>query len=103
MKMGLYMLYQSKIKQGQEETMDNLRTEFEDLYKKHNIEIIGAWANEEDSTETFYLSRYENKEDYEKKTGALRKDTRYAELTDKLKEVRLDSKAIRLIPKWLPE
>jgi hypothetical protein len=97
------MLYQSEIREGKEGTMDNLRALFEELYKKHNIEILGAWANADKPSETFYLSKYEDETDYKKKTEALRKDTKYEELTSKLQEIRVKSTATRLAPKWLPD
>jgi hypothetical protein len=95
------MLYQSKTKEDKESTMDTLRTQFEELYTKHNIEILGAWANADNLSETYYLSRYEDENDYKKKTEALRKDSKYQELTLKLQEIRLSSTATRLIPKWV--
>ena len=97
------MLYQSKTKEGKEDVMDNLRTLFEEIYKKHDIEILGAWANADDPSETFYLSRYEDENDYSKKTEELQQDETYKELTSKLLEIRVNSNATRLTPKWLPD
>lgn len=97
------MLYQSKVKEGQEDTMDELRSEFETVYKKHNIELLGAWANADDPSETFYISRYENETDFKRKTEELRQDSTYAELTARLKEIRVSSTSTQLTPKWMPE
>jgi hypothetical protein len=97
------MLYQSKIKEGKEGTMDKLRSLFEELYKKYNIEILGAWANLDNPSETFYISKYEDENDYRRKTEELRKDKTYAELTAKLQEIRVSSTSTRLKHKWLPE
>ena len=97
------MLYESKIKEDHVETMDELITQFEAIYKKHNIDILGAWANADEPSKIFYLSNYENEEDYKRKTEELRKDATYAELTTKLEEIRVSSSATRLTPKWLPD
>ena len=96
------MLYQTKIKEDHVDTMDELITQFEAVYEKHNVDILGAWANEDDPSEIFYQSKYENEEDYKRKIEELQKDASYAELTTKLEEIRVSSTATRLTPKWLP-
>ena len=96
------MLYKTKIKENQVETMDELITQFEAIYKKHNVDILGAWANEEDPSEIFYQSKYENEEDYKRKVEELQKDATYAELTTKLEDIRVSSTTTRLTAKWLP-
>jgi hypothetical protein len=97
------MLYQSKVKEGKAGVMDSLRSLFEGIYKKHDIEILGTWVNADDPYETFYLSKYEDENDYRKKTEALRKDATYTDLTQKLKEIRISSTATRLTPKWMSD
>ncbi len=97
------MLYQSKVKEGKDDVMDSLRSLFEGIYKKHNIEIVGTWVNADDPHETFYISKYEDENDYRKKTAELRKDETYIDLSSKLSEIRISSKATRLMPKWKPD
>ena len=82
--------------------MDELISEFEAVYKKHNVDILGAWANEDDPSEIFYQSKYESEEDYKRTVEELRNDADYAELTTKLEEIRVSSTTTRLTPKWLP-
>ncbi len=96
------MLYITKIKEDQVEAMDELITEFEAVYKKHNVDILGAWANEDDPSEIFYQSKYEDEEDYKRKVEELQKDATYVELTTKLEEIRVSSTSTRLAAKWLP-
>ena len=94
------MLYRNKSKQG---GLDDLRKEFEGIYKKYNVNIIGFWENADDPNEAYYLTKYEDEADYKSKTAKLRADERYAELTEKLNEVRVESKVTKLNPLWLPE
>ncbi len=101
--MPFYMLYRSKTKPEHVDRLDELRAEFEEIYKKHDINIVGFWENAEDSSEAYYLSRYEDESDYKKRTELLRSDERYVQLSKELEEIRVDSKATRLIPKWVPE
>lgn len=97
------MLYRTKSKNENSDELDELRTEFEGIYKKHNVDIIGFWENADDPQEVYYLTRYEDEADYKSKVNALRSDENYSRLTKKLEEVRLESQAVRLKPMWLPE
>ncbi|MHA2379427.1 MAG: hypothetical protein ACXADO_05435 [Candidatus Thorarchaeota archaeon] len=101
--MALYMLYQTKAKSEGHEKLDELRTEFEEIYKKYEVNIVGFWENAEDPSEIYYLSKYEDETDYKKKTERLRSDERYIQLNKQLNQARLDTKATRLRPIWLPE
>jgi hypothetical protein len=101
--MALYMLYHTKSKTEGHDELDELRTEFEEIYKKYEVDIVGFWENAEDTSEIYYLSKYEDEADYKKKTERLRSDERYTQLSKRLNELRLDSKATRLRPIWLPE
>ncbi|MFW9845653.1 MAG: NIPSNAP family protein [Candidatus Thorarchaeota archaeon] len=98
--MALYMLYRNKSKTG---GLDDLRKEFEGVYEKYNVNIIGFWENADDPNEVYYITRYEDEADYKTKVQQLRADARYAELTEHLKEVRADFQAVKLNPLWLPE
>lgn len=101
--MAIYMLYRTKSKGEKSGELDELRSEFEGIYKKYKVNILGFWENANDPTEAYYISRYEDEADYKSKTDQLRSDDRYAELTKKLEEVRLESEAIKLNPLWIPE
>lgn len=100
------MLYHSKAKpehRDRLEKIDEIRTKFEEIYRKYEVNIVGFWESAEDPTETYYLSKYENEDDYKRKVELLRSDERYVQLTKELDEIRLDTKATRLTPKWIPE
>jgi hypothetical protein len=101
--MAIYMLYRTKSKDEKRGELDELREEFEGIYKKYKVDILGFWENADDPNEVYYISKYENESDYKSKTDQLRSDKRYAELTKKLEEVRLESKAFKLNPLWTPE
>jgi hypothetical protein len=97
------MLYRTKSKNGNSDELDEMRIEFEGIYKKHNVDIIGFWENADDPSEVYYLSKFEDEADYKSKVEELRGDARYVELTKKLEEIRLESHAVRLKPMWVAE
>ena len=99
--MSMYMLYTTKAKSSEE--LDNLRVQFEEIYKRNKVDIVGFWVNAEAEDEFFYMSRYENEADYKEKVGKLREDEDYIRLGKELKEARLEFSATRLTPKWIPE
>jgi hypothetical protein len=98
--MAMYMLYRSKSKSGKE--MDDLRMKFEEIYKRHEVDIVGFWVNAEDEDEVFYLSKYKDENDYKKKVESLRSDEEYQRLGKKLEEVRTSFESTRLLP-MMPE
>ncbi|MBY8998813.1 MAG: NIPSNAP family protein [Candidatus Thorarchaeota archaeon] len=99
--MGLYMLYRSKAKNTEE--LDKLRLQFEEIYKRNKVDIVGFWTNADAEDEFFYMSRYKDEADYKNTVERLRKDEDYIRLGHELKEARLDFESTRLIPKWIPE
>lgn len=99
--MTFYMLYRSKAKSGKE--LDDLRLKFEEIYKKHEVDIVGFWVNAEDENEIYYMSKYENDEHYKTTVEKLQKDEDYVRLGVELKNARTESESKRLIPKWIPE
>ena len=101
--MAIYMLYRTKSKDDTPGKLDELRAEFEGIYKKYKVNIVGFWENAADSQEAYYLSKYEDEADYKSKTDQLRSDDRYVDLTKKLDAIRLESEAVKLKPLWIPE
>lgn len=99
--MALYMLYRTKSKSSEE--IDDLRMKFQEIYKNHNVDILGFWVNAEDESEVYYISKYEDENDYKKKVEELRSDDEYTRLTRDLQEVRQEFESTRLIPKWIPQ
>ena len=98
--MAMYMLYRSKSRSGKE--MDDLRMKFEEIYKKHEVDIVGFWVNAEDEDEVFYLSKYKDENDYKKKVENLRSDEEYVQLGKQLEEVRTSFESTKLLP-MIPE
>ena len=98
--MSMYMLYTTKAKSSQE--MDDLRVQFQEIYEKHKVDIVGFWVNAEAEEEFFYMSRYENEADYKNKVAMLQKDEDYIRLGSKVKEARMEFSSTRLVPKWVP-
>jgi hypothetical protein len=83
------MLYRVISKKDTIERMEKLRHQYQDLYKKHNINIIGIWWNAEDESESFYLARYENEDTFNKQVKEkLWADETYKSLVSELEEVR---------------
>ena len=66
------------------------------------MDIVGFWVNAEAEEEFFYMSRYENEEDYKNKVSLLQKDEDYIRLGSKVKEARMDFSSTRLVPMWVP-
>lgn len=99
--MAMYMLYTTKAKSSK--VLDDLRVKFEEIYKRHKVDIVGFWVNAEAEEEFFYMSKYENEEDYENKIAQLQKDEDYVRLGKEVKEARLEFQSTRLVPKWIPE
>ena len=96
--MPMYMLYTTKAKSSEE--MDNLRMQFQEIYKRHHIDIVGFWTNAEVEEEFYYMSKYEDENDYNKKVELLRQDEEYKRLTEKVKEARMSFDSKKLVPKW---
>ena len=97
------MLYHSKTKPEYVGKVEALRTKFEGLYKKYNIEVLGFWTVEGDDAEAYYISKYDSEEDYKTKVDLLRNDSEYQKLGEELKETRLSTEATRLVPMRVPE
>ncbi len=78
----LYKLY-SIIKSNKhtQEDIDRAQ-EFGKLYDKYGVHVVGAWVNEEDETEVYLITRYNDAAHYEETVGKLRADPKYVELTE---------------------
>lgn len=99
--MTFYMLYRSKAKSSDE--LDELRTKFEEIYKRHKVGIVGFWVNAEDESEAYYMSKYDSEEHYKSTVEKLRNDEDYVRLGGELEKARTENESKRLIPKWIPE
>ncbi len=99
--MAMYMLYTTKAKSSKE--MDNLRVKFEEIYKRHKVDIVGFWVNAEDESEAYYMSKYEDEAHYKSTVEKLRKDEEYVRLGQELEKTRVENESKRLLPKWIPK
>ncbi len=99
--MSMYMLYTTKAKSSKE--MDDLRVQFQEIYERHKVDIVGFWVNAEDESEAYYMSKYENEEHYKSTVAKLRSDEDYVRLGAELAKTRVENESKRLLPKWIPE
>jgi len=96
--LALVMMYRTKIKRDKLEEMDKLRGAFMDLYDKHDVDVIGHWRENKEPHISYYMTRYEDEDDYTNSVLRLHEDQRYRELTARLNEIRTDFEARRLTP-----
>jgi hypothetical protein len=96
------MLYKTKTYRDDASKMDELREQFMKIYEEHEIDVVGAWIDESDSSITYYMSRYKNEGDYNSKVEKLKNDERYSRLTESLESIRRETNVIRLTPMWEP-
>lgn len=90
-----YKLYKSRNKTtdiGYDESF----SEFNKIYKKHDVQVLGGGTNVEDPHEMYLLTLYKNKSHYEETVKKLRDDPKYVELTKKLQEDRESIEVITL-------
>lgn len=100
--MALYMHYRAKVKSEDVAELDGIRSKFEEIYKRHKVDIIGFWENAEDPAEVIYISRYDDEDDYKKTVEALKSDESYIQLGKDLDKIRLEMQSTRMIPTWIP-
>jgi len=92
------MLYRTTVRPETIEQMDEIRTQFGEIYTKHGIEVLGHWRNAENSNESIYMVRYNSESEYQDKVEELHEDENYLHLTAKLNSIRTDLKSEKLIP-----
>ncbi len=94
--MSYVMLYLTKVKPDKIERMRELSAEFFEIYKAHDIEVLGHWTRIDKPTTNYLMIRYANEADYTSKVETLRSDERYQSLSAELKHIRKDFKMKRL-------
>lgn len=90
------MMYNTKVRPEMKSRLTELRTEFQKIYDEFGVKIVGNWVCATDDTETFYMTQFDNEEDYDRKIAALHEDERYLKLSAQLNEIRLEFRATRL-------
>jgi hypothetical protein len=80
------------------EKLNGLRVRFQKIYDAIGLEILGQWRSVKDPTENYYMTCYEDEEDYCNTIALLHENEAYQRLNAELNEIRIDFKATRLIP-----
>ena len=91
----LYKLYRSKHKSS-DPVYDDSFSEFNKLYKKYDVKVVGGGTNIENPQEEYFMTVYKNKAHYEETVSKLRNDPKYQELTKKLEDRRDSIEVITL-------
>jgi hypothetical protein len=96
--MALVILYHTTVKPESIERLDILRREFDPIYEKHGIEVIGHWKKVGIPNESYYMVKYESEADYQQKIRSLHDDEKYVSLTAQLNSIRTNITSEKLIP-----
>ena len=96
--MTLVMLYHTTVKPESIGRLDEIRKEFDAIYKRHGIEVVGYWKSVDSPNESYYMIRYVNEADYQHKVRALHDDEKYVSLTAQLNSIRTNISSEKLIP-----
>jgi hypothetical protein len=94
--MAFVMLIKTKVRHESIEKLTELRSQFNEVYQEHGIEVIGHWSRIDKPTTTYTMTRYENETDYQEKVQKLQADERYVKLSAELKPIRKDFKMKKL-------
>ncbi|MHA1907837.1 MAG: hypothetical protein ACW98Y_11125 [Candidatus Thorarchaeota archaeon] len=92
------MLIKTKVRHESIEKLTELRSQFNEVYQEHGIEIIGHWSRIDKPTTTYTMTRYADEADYNAKVQKLKADERYVKLSAELQPIRKDFKMKRLTP-----
>lgn len=92
------MLYRTTVKPEAVEELDEIRTQFSEIYTKHGIDVLGHWKNVEHQNESVYMVKYESESDFQQKTRSLHEDENYIRLTSLLNSIRTDFRLEKLVP-----
>ena len=79
-----YKMYRNRYLTGKkldEETMKRLFTGFQEIYERNGIQVIGAWENAADTSETYLITAYRDRAHFKEAVAKMQKDPAYKELT----------------------
>ncbi|MFW9919418.1 MAG: hypothetical protein ACFFED_07450 [Candidatus Thorarchaeota archaeon] len=96
--MTYVMLYKTKVKPEKIERMKELSAQFFEIYKEHDIEVLGHWSRIDKPTTNYLMIQYASEADYASKVEKLKSDERYQSLSVELNQIREDFKMKRLVP-----
>ena len=73
------------------------RTLFNSLYKKHGVELVGVWKNQENHLEYYMITKFRDEEHHKDFVTAVKKIPEYVEMTKRIHEVRLTAEMVNLV------
>lgn len=101
MKNMLYKLYIYKEKpdrKGSDRDTERVFKRFQEIYKQHGIEVIGAWTNKDDPLEGYLITAYKDQAHYEDAVAKMRVNKTYQELSKEIQGTRESTRVITLTP-----
>lgn len=87
----IYKLYKMKYKTA-DAVHENSYKEFDEIYKKYDVKMVGGGYNSEDHKVIYFMSVYNDEDHYKETVKKLQSDPTYIELTKKLEVNREDIK-----------
>ena len=91
----IYKLYKVKYKSADAANDSNFE-EFNEIYKKYGINMVGGGINMKDPLEVYFMSEYKDEEHYKESIKKLQSDPRYIELSKMLNDNREHIEVISL-------
>jgi len=67
---------------------ENRFNEFNELYKKHSVKLVGGGYNSKNHQEIYFITAYNDEDHYKVTTQKLQADQKYLDLTKMLEEDR---------------
>lgn len=93
----LYKLYIVKYKGSSEESRSiHYFDEFNKIYKKNGVKVIGVWYNLEDPNESLFMTAFKDEAHYTSFVEAMKDNERYQEMSTELAAERESIKAYNL-------
>lgn len=93
----LYKLYIVKYKTASEESRSiHHFDEFNKIYKKHGVKVIGVWYNLDDPNESIFMTAFNDEEHYNSFVEEMSHNERYQEMSSELAAERESIKSFNL-------
>ncbi|MFX1512051.1 MAG: NIPSNAP family protein [Promethearchaeota archaeon] len=95
----IYKLYKERLRRNYQE-IEQAFKQFQEIYKKFGVKVIGAWENVDDPQEGYLITAYRDNAHYEETVAKMRTDPKYTELTSELQKVResIDVTTLKVMP-----
>ena len=85
----IFKLYKIRYKTA-DAVKDSSFQEFNEVYKKYDVKLLGGGYNADDHHEISFMTVYKDEDHYKDTVQKLQNDSKYIELTKKLEESRED-------------